>query len=126
MSALESSSPEDTRRLGEALGRAAEAGDVVSAYGTSVPRDAGATALAVALYGPGDGRSRGPLLTEADTHIIDRALVASGRYTLLFAHELGGEVRVRLACTGGRCRAGGLEDRAEDRPLTVRDVSQGP
>ena len=29
MSALESSGPEDTRRLGEALGRAAEAGDVV-------------------------------------------------------------------------------------------------
>ena len=29
MSALESSSPEETRRLGEALGRAAKAGDVV-------------------------------------------------------------------------------------------------
>ena len=29
MSALESSSPEETRRLGEALGRAAEAGDVI-------------------------------------------------------------------------------------------------
>lgn len=29
MSALESSGPEETRRLGEALGRAAEAGDVV-------------------------------------------------------------------------------------------------
>ena len=80
----------------------AQAGDVISLYTTGVPRDPAAVVAELALYGPSDG----PLLARADGHLIDHTLESSGRHTLLLSHEVGGEVRARLACTGGECRLG--------------------
>jgi phosphatidylserine/phosphatidylglycerophosphate/cardiolipin synthase-like enzyme len=70
----------------------AEVGDVVSAFVTTVPRG-GDAELELALHGAG-------AVERAGAHLIDHAVMAPGKLTLVLASDTDVDVRLRLSCRG--------------------------